>query len=205
MDMGNDKFESKNMKTPLPSRDAVTGAQVYTLLNVLGTAVNVWTSVTRKGDDEGGVPQSRANDGGIACAAEATAINALAKLDDIVNDKSRWELVTQTLLEVALRRMYDLNAEVLRQTAYATALAAAPHSRYNPTLALHEGTWYAVLGDLSKPENLIVGRGPTPHLAMLSFDDAFVNGTKKIVVTEAEVVPPTPESEKPTKPRKKSK
>jgi hypothetical protein len=191
--MGDEKSEPgstiKNMRTPLPSREFVTRAQLDNLLAVIGSAANVWLAATHP-EREGANPTGGKHDGGIAYAAEETVIKALDRLNALLTDNARWDMKLQDTLEALLARMYSENTEVLKQTSYATALACAPHTRFRPVLVKIGDEWIAAYGDTDKPESLICGRGPTPHLAMLSFDAAFLNGTPEVEVVDAEVIKP---------------
>lgn len=203
--MGNEEFEQnstvKNIRTPLPSREYVTATQIGTLLSALTVSGNLWIAATRTEDDDG-VPKASQADGGVAMAAEMSVVALLNRIDKVVNDDSRWNMETQNMLEGLLARMYQENTEVLRQTSYATALASAPHTRMNPTLLKHGDLWVAAYGNPKNPESFICGTGPTPHLAMLSFDEVYLRGSKNRVEV---VVDDPPISETKTKPRKKKR
>ncbi|HSX11621.1 MAG TPA: hypothetical protein VLF94_07905 [Chlamydiales bacterium] len=151
----------------LPHPDAVTNAQVVTLLNIVGMLLPLLTK------PEETIPGKSNPDGNVSDSAAATFISVCNRLDEIVADKSRWNLEFQKNLEQKAEVIHQQNLGVLRTQQAAAAEVISPHFRYRPNVARSpDGGWMAYLGDPTTT-NVILGLGRSPNEAVLNFDSIF--------------------------------
>lgn len=185
-------------KQMLPSRDAVTGFQVNTVLSIVQTMGQFLSSP----DIDPANPHKPGGsmDGGPRASAEVTFTKACEKLDSILEDKSRWDLEIQRLLELQLAKlMQEQRVFLAAQTAASLALNT-PTYLHEPTIInAGDGSFVALLGDPDAPACL--GIGDSPEAACQDFDKSF-----KGEVTESQLkwLSEHPD-ETPKKPAKKKK
>lgn len=156
-------------RVPFPQRDSVTSIQVGVLLNIQSVML---TALLNAHQDQS--PDDPKLDGGAQSSACVTFMKACDCLDSIIEDKSRWTLEAQDLLETKLAEVYDGQVHLLKRQSEAAKEVVTPHFRYNPRiLKLLDGSYAAVLGDLADIDNAIVGVGVTPKQALEAFDGMF--------------------------------
>ena len=167
--------------------------QVHTLLSIMQNLQPFLLEPRRSifSDDEGKRPEL---DGGASASAVATFSRLCDRLDAVLSDKRRWDAskfyaeFQKSVLEVH---------EAHRQFQIAQTNAALniqrPSFTLRPTLATmrgEEGNYFlAYWGDLEKPGNSIIGRGKTPELALLDFDEAFKRTPEEQVVVISDEPP----------------
>lgn len=140
------------------SREAITDAQIHTLLGVAGMLHSVLAGAATEGS-------SPAVDGGARAAAEVTFNNVCSRLDAIVNDPARWDLT-------GYDDFYRQSMQLMRAQTAATEEINTPHFRLKPTLfRLAAGGWAAVAG--RQLDHALVGTGATPEEAIVAFDLIF--------------------------------
>lgn len=158
-------------ETPLPHRDSVTSFQVRTLLDIAnvmaGALIAPLSEFTRA-----------EMDGEAKLSAAATFIGACSRLDDIISDKSRWDLENHDTLEKKLSEVYTQNLAFLTAQTEAAKEVNSPHFIYRPLiLKLNKPgaaiEYVAILGDPKDLDNCIIGVGITPKQALEAFDGMF--------------------------------
>jgi len=144
-------------------------------------------------------------DGGTVSAAATTFIKTCAKIDDLLEDKSRWSLETQDALYAACIQTQEIQQKFIQTQTESAASLTRPSFQIKPLLMLVEGGYIAVHGDLTS-DDVVIGSGLTPEAAMLDFDAAWnrrpVEQTKIIPVedeTQAPVIEENPKKRRPKK------
>lgn len=154
----------------MPSRDAVTAYQTATILSI----VNTMGQFLSQPDVDAANPHrpGGALDGGPRDSATVTFIKACERLDAILEDKSRWDMEIQRLLELQLAKlMRDQMTFLAAQTAASLALNT-PTYLHKPTIInAGDGNFVALLGDPDRPACL--GIGDSPEAACRDFDASF--------------------------------
>lgn len=159
-----------NKPQVIPSRDAVTALQVSTVLNIIQV---IGPFLERAVVDPANphVPGG-AIDGGARMAAEATLIKACSRLDAVLEDKERWSMQIQNVMELQIVKMLSEQISFYQAQTLASRTLVLPHIQHHPSLARSEGgTWVAFIGPINKPT--VFGIGATPELAMIDFDASF--------------------------------
>jgi hypothetical protein len=150
----------------LPHPDAVTNAQVVTLLNMIGMLTPMLISPNEN------IPGKSAPEGCVTDSAAATFINVCNRLDEIIADKKRWDTSFQETCEMRATTIHLQNMEVLKAQQEAAAEVSSPHFRYRPNVSVAPGGWMAYVGHPETP-NVILGLGRTPDEAIKNFDLVF--------------------------------
>ena len=163
------------MKQPMPTREAASSAQLQELLSIT-QYLQAYLLVP---PDDRAVPHGGPIDGGTVIAAASTFIKTCAKIDEILADKSRWNLDTSDALYAAVIKTQEFNQRVLqKQTEFlqtqteAAASLMRPSFQLKPELLRVEGGYAAIHGNLTT-HSAVVGYGATPEAAMADFDSAF--------------------------------
>jgi hypothetical protein len=163
---------SQQKSISLPARDNLTALQTNTLLSVMGQCLNALVNPMFRfssTDEEG--PQLP---GEAKIAVENTIINTCARLDEILNDPTRWDLKLQDSLEAGALEIQAAHKDLIEAQAVAIKNLDCPHVRFKPTLfRLVSKDWLALLGDIKDLDNALVGIGTTPAEALRNFDLAF--------------------------------
>jgi len=155
---------------PILSREQITQMQMGIILGSISTLLPYFRLSDEWSDDDSG----GALDGGTRAAVSSTLIGLCNRLDEIIDDKSRWSLEATNKLEIQLENLYKAHSEVLVAQQEQLAYMARPHVRHNPTLVrLLDGSWAAILGSLNDLENSIVGIGGSPAQELDALDEMF--------------------------------
>lgn len=184
------------MKTQsIPSRDSSSVTQLSALLAIT-QALQPYLILPPQ--DLGANPPP-ALDGGTVTAASNTFIKTCAKIDDLLEDKSRWNLETQDALYDACIRTQEVQQKFVQTQTEAAASLMRPSFQVKPMLVLVEGGYIAIYGDLTSDAS-VIGSGATPEAAMQDFDAAWnrrpVEQTKIVPVEEETQTPPAEETQK---------
>lgn len=183
----------------MPSRDAVTNFQVATILGIVQTM----GSFLAQPDIDPNHPHKPGGsmDGGARSSAEVTFIKACERLDSILEEKSRWDLEIQRLLELQLAKlMRDQMVFLAAQTAASLAINT-PTYLHEPTIVnAGDGNFIALLGDPDKPA--CVGIGRSPEEACRDFDKSFSGQTTENQIRWLQEHPDTPAKTKNTRKKK---
>jgi hypothetical protein len=165
----------------LPHPESVTGAQIDNLLRICGLMTNVLCNPYREQES---IPGASNAPGEARDSAEATFINACSRLDDIINDKSRWSLDFQRSLEKKAEDIQVAQLKFVQAQTEAAAELKTPHFRFRPTLQkAQDGSWVAYLGDpADQTGNTIVGLGRNPAEALRSFDEIFQGTVPQVMI-----------------------
>lgn len=156
-------------KVTILARDSITNIQVNTLLQITNSLSILLLNPTREASEGG--PEL---DGGVIAAAEATFIKCCATLDNVLEEKNRWSMDMQNILEFQLGQAYASQTEFYKAQTALTNLAQSPHHRYKPTLApTTDGSYIAFIGSINDLEHSIYGLGESPEAAMRAFDEVF--------------------------------
>lgn len=149
-------------------------------------------------------------DGGAGCAAAATFIKACGRLDDMLDDKSRWNLKENDELYQAITEQIKTASEVNRNQVEAIKRIQTPAVRLKPALSTIGNEFIAFLSTSSLPGGTIIGKGKTPQLALEDFNAAF----ERVVEQQLRFAPaseerlkaaaPAPVEEKKKRSKKKS-
>lgn len=186
-----------NKPTMLPSRDAVTGFQVNTILQIVQAtgAFLVHPDVDPANPHRPGGSM----DGGARASAEVTFIKACERLDAILEDKSRWDLELQRLLELQLAKlMQEQRIFLVAQTAASLALNTPTYLHQPTIINTGDGTFVALLGNPESPS--CVGIGKSPEEACADFDRSFKG---ELTQNQLDWLAAHPDTPLPKKPRKK--
>jgi len=158
----------KPQSLPIPSRESSSANQFGVLLTIT-QALQPYLILAPQ---ELGSSPPPALDGGTVLAAATTFIKTCAKMDELLDDSSRWNLEGQDALYDALVQTQEHQQRFLQaQTAAASSLMR-PAFQLRPTLFLAETGYVAVHGDLTS-SGAVIGYGETPEAALADFDLAF--------------------------------
>lgn len=146
----------------LPRREHLTAVQIGNMLSVL----NMLGAFLKQSDEESyGKPE---HDGGVKSAVAASVYHALNRLDSIITDNSRWGMESHLHMERLIAANLKASIDVAESHQRTQELLRCPHISMQPTLRrLDDGSWIAWVGGI---EDELVGFGPTPIDALLSFD-----------------------------------
>jgi len=156
------------MKPLLPTREAASTQQIHVLLAIT-QSLQAYLILPPQ---ESAVPKSGEIDGGTVAAAAATFIKTCGKIDELLADKSRWDLESHDALYDALVRTQEHQHQFLQTQTAAAASILRPSFQLKPALLAVQGGYAAVHGDLTT-HSAVVGYGATPEAAMADFDLAF--------------------------------
>lgn len=160
-------------------RETVTNLQLGMLLAV----VNSLFAYNTLGDSDG----KDATDGGARMIAENTLRAACDRIDKILNDDSRWDFRIQESLEAQMLLTYKQAFQFQKAQTLNANLMNTPAFRFRPTICkLIDGSWAAVLGDLTTSDGAIIGRGHCPQAAIDDFNAVFLNGVPPEVQAHAD-------------------
>lgn len=167
----------------LPTAEHTCGHQLANLLNAAGVVLRVLEGAPSWMDDE---PKGGALDGGTKMAAEASLCGILNRIDLIVQDDSRWSMENRDTLEKRSLEMIAQNIKFLEEQTKAAASVNRPSFRFKPTLTRITGGWAAVLGELTNPDQAIIGAGGSPEEALEAFDLLFAGQTPEEMLVWAQ-------------------
>lgn len=196
-------------RSPLPTRDAVSNAQIGTLLNVLDSLQPYLLLSPR--EVEAGIP--RELDGGIPSAALSTFCGVCDRIDRIVRDDNRWSLDTHDRLYEALFKTAEKQRETLQAQQDFVRDCKRPSRTHRPEFTRLGDVFVAYYGDLADPPSVVMGRGNTPEEAVDDFDRAFLRKmAEQVRIVHANELPvnerpvtATPENPFPRAPRSQKK
>jgi hypothetical protein len=175
----------------IPSRDSSNTTQLSALLGIMQSLQNY---LLLPPQEPGHTPPEL--DGGALAAASTTFIKTCAKIDELLEDKSRWSLEVQDALYAACIQTQEFQQKFIRTQTESAAILQRPSFQIKPMLVLVEGGYIAIHGDLTS-DGAVIGSGATPEAAMRDFDAAWnrrpVEQTKIIPVEET---PPVEENPK---------
>lgn len=155
---------------PLPIRNvafnkqSVTASQVHILLGIIAHAQNVLDRHDAAGEESGG-----AKCGGVRCAVETNLLNAAARLDDILEDKSRWDTTGVDSISDAVKAVHTQHVKTLKAQQEHIEAEIRPAFMFRPQIFKLNGRWWAVHGG-EEIENKVAGSGITAHAAVLDFE-----------------------------------
>lgn len=150
----------------IPRQEATTSQQVVTLLGILQNMVGPLIHHSEALDSD-----QPALDGGVKMSMESVAIRACDRLNDILDDTSRWNLAGQRTLEGTLTEYYKAQIDALNEQRNVALEVQTPHHLYQPKIVhLQCDLWAAMLGSSSHG---LVGIGKSPREAIQSFDAIF--------------------------------
>lgn len=158
--------EGNQLSLSIQSREGLTAHQVGILLNI----VHTMRAVVIPGlGSEGGAPKEE-----YAIAAEMTLIQACERLGTLVQEKTRWTLDSHQETHKAILSAHRKQEELMQANLEFVEMHKRPSIQYKPIIATY-GTQYfiAFWGKIEEPGMAIIGRGKTPHEALLDFDKAF--------------------------------
>lgn len=154
----------------LPSRDAVTAHQVNTVLGIVQTV----GQFLAQPDIDAANPHKPGGsmDGGPRDSATVTFIKACERLDAILEEKPRWDMEIQRLLELQLAKLMQEQRIFLQAQIAASLALNTPSYLHQPTIInAGDGNFVALLGDPDAPACL--GIGNSPEAACQDFDRSF--------------------------------
>ena len=184
----------KPQSLPIPSRESASMTQFSVLLS-LTQALQPYLLLSPQ---ELGTSPPPALDGGVVIAAANTFIKTCAKIDELLDDHSRWNMESQDALYDALVQTQEHQQRFLQMQTAAASSLMRPAFQLRPTLLLVEGGYIAIHGDLTSP-GAVIGSGSTPEAALLDFDAAFQRKPEE----QKTIVAEEPPAEQ--KPRRKKK
>lgn len=182
----------------MPSRDAVTAFQINTCLSI----VNSMGAFLAQPDIDAANPHKPGGsmDGGARSSAEVTFVKACERLDSILEDKSRFNMEIQRLLELQMVKLANEQMLFLAaQTAVSLALNTPTNLHRPEIINAGNGDFVAILGDPEHPACLGVGRSPAEACA--DFDKSFTGQTTENQIRWLQEHPDKPAA--PKKSRKK--
>lgn len=148
----------------IQSREELTAHQVGILLNIVHTMRAV---AMPTGDDN--APKSEHT-----IAAENTLIKACERIELLVEDNARWSLSQYNDTHKAILSAHKKQEQLMQANLELVEMHKRPSYQLKPTIATYANQYFlAFWGKLEEPGMVIVGRGPTPYLALLDFDRAF--------------------------------
>lgn len=112
-------------------------------------------------------------DGGAACAATSTFVKACSRLDDMLDDKLRWNLKENDELYQSITEQMKTASEVNRNQVEAIKRIQTPAVRLKPALTTVAGEFIAFHSTSNLPGGTIIGKGKTPSAALEDFNAAF--------------------------------
>lgn len=155
----------------LPSRDQVTAVQVNTLLQAAQVLNQLIVARSAVVTEAHGGP----DDGGVCSAIDSSLLRVCAQLETIFDDKARWDLSLQNLLEKQLSDVYVAHLDLLKTQKQAMLEVGLPHRNASPKLLYlpEHGQWVAILGNPEKLDDCLLGIGSCPAAALADFDLVF--------------------------------
>ena len=156
----------------MSSRELLTQMQLTSLLNVASFSWSALQGPPRHpfSDESPAAPEK--TEGWIA--AENLFIKTCAAIEQIVEDRQRFDFTFQKRVEEDYAQAMRLNLEYIQAHRDAAVQAASPHMQVNPSLVkMQDGSYMAVLGNMADLHNCIVGAGRSPQEALDAFDLAF--------------------------------
>lgn len=165
---GGEETPGNQLSLSIQSREEITTQQVGILLNIVHTMRGL---VMQEPREHGEAHQlDRENH----LAASSTLIRACQRLDDIIDGKDRWDLKTHSDVNKAILSVHKRQEELLQANLDLVRMHQRPSIQLKPQIATYGDQYFiAFFGQLERPGMAIVGRGPTPHEALLDFDRAF--------------------------------
>jgi hypothetical protein len=171
----------------LPTKEMLTQQQVDCLLGIAGH-LRFFINVESEETDD-------AVDGGVHCAAVATVIKVMDRLDSILDDPKRWDMTSQSRLMDSItelyaqqNRLYAAQVEfTVTQTESARQLQR-PSFKLRPEIAEMDGQFVAYWGNIDVKGRAIFGLGKTPNEALVDFDKAFDRATNEQVYLISETL-----------------
>jgi len=180
-----------NQQFPIiPNRESITEQQIATVLAVIH---NLQPYLLEDVVDLG-AQQPPALDGGAKAAAITTFVQACSRMDEILAQPDRWVLGKHDELYQALVSTHQKQQEFLAEQSATVRELRRPSYQLRPTLAVAGEDYIAFFGDISRPGCALVGRGKTPHEALLDFDAAFhrIPNDQFMVIAENAKLPEQP-------------
>lgn len=181
----------------IPMREMVTDKQINTVLDVLRD-LQPYILLTQREVDSA-IPKEL--DGGVASSATTTFIRACNRLDAMLDDAERWTLRSSDSLYDAMKAHYEAAVKVTASQLDAVANMQRPSRRLKPSFTRIGEEFIAFWGTADLPGGMILGRGPTPEVALNDFDAAF----ERRAAEQIQFAPASEERLKKTPPTKKRK
>src|SRR6266540_4259033 len=166
----------------LPSRESVTEHQIIMLLNM----INVLSPFILGQRTYSEFVEPAKLDGGAACSASVTFINVCNRLDDLLEDETRWNISSHDDLYAHIAQVQAAQVHFLHEQAEAVRSTRRPSFQLRPTLANDGEKFLAFFGDLNRPGHAVIGIGRTPNEALKDFDLAFDRAAGEQVILAAE-------------------
>lgn len=155
--------------SPMPSRESTCTQQISTVLMVMRELQPyLLTEIV-----DIGVEHRPDLDGGAGCAAMSTFVKACSRLDEMLDDKTRWNLKENDELYQAITEQMKTAAEVNRNQVEAIKRIQSPAVRLKPALTTVAGEFIAFHSTSNLPGGTIIGKGKTPSAALEDFNAAF--------------------------------
>lgn len=202
--MGAEKFSkmkpmNSGSANVLPTRESVSQHQLISLLSIVETLKSYLISEPPASDSPHRLPPEL--DGGAHDAAATTLIKACGRIDDLIDDKSRWGLENHDALCKTITSLAGSQEKFLAEQTLSSQEIRRPSFQLRPTLFIVEGRFVAVHGDPMTPGAYIVGQGPTPEAALIDFDAAFLRTPpEQLRLLAEQTAAPAPA---PTQPKRK--
>ena len=119
-------------------------------------------------------------EGGCPAAAGLAFMASCDRLTRLMQDDSRFvaSAVEKGGLAEAIITAQTAATEASKAATAASRVMSAPHANLRPELVNTSEGWVAVYGDITKPNERVVGQGETAMEALLDFDLAMVTPTK---------------------------
>jgi len=178
----------------LPTRESVSQHQLVSLLQIV---VQLQPYIVRDAgfnlEPHHTPPEI---DGGAACAAATTFIKTCGRIDELLEDRSRWGLENHDTMSKAVLLLAEQQEKFLSEQILSAKEVRRPSFQLRPTLVIVEGEFVAFYGDPLTPGGFIAGRGPTPAAALNDFDAAFLRTTPEQVQLIAEQSAEQPQPKK---------
>jgi len=187
--MGRD-HNSQNKVTPatIPTRESVTRTQLETLHSIiqnLSPFILGHRSIFQLSEED----TPRKIDGGAAAAAAVTFTNVCNRIDELLEDKTRWDTSTHDRLYDSIHAVQTAQVELLKAQTEGQRVLSKPSVQLRPTVANDGARFICYYGDITKPGYAIIGMGNTPTEAMLAFDLAFDKAPQEQIILVVEEKP----------------
>ncbi len=147
--------------------------QVHTLLRVLDQLENVLLPSDELKEEV---------DENVKTSASGTYIRCCNVLDNLLDERTRWDLSAHNLMEAHMAEYLKSQALFFQTSVKAEQERMAlnqslrrPSTRLHPICFQKNARWVVAYGDFKNPENCLTGEGETLCKAMTDFDNNYYN------------------------------
>lgn len=157
----------------VPPPEIITKQHIDNCLDIVG-ALHPYLFPPPQSPESSVPKDAQRLEGEALLAATSTFIKACSRLDNLLEDATRWTLDPHKKLYDLLNANYAQQFEFLKSQTQASNSLSRPFFLLKPDLVqTTDGEFVAYIGDVTTPGAGLLGRGKTPNEAYADFDAAF--------------------------------